>query len=135
MKKHLPYALVIATLIAGFFGGMKYQQTKSSTMRAFNGQNLTAEQRQQFRGNGALAGNRGSGAATGEILSKDDKSITVKLRDGGSKIIFYSDKTSIGKTTAGAAADLEIGKQVVANGATNSDGSVTAENIQIRPSL
>ena len=140
MKKHIPYALAVITLLIGFYGGLKYQQNKTLASRNFGGQdfqNLTPEQRQQMRGAGGFAGQGGAsgGSASGEILSKDDKSITVKLRDGGSKIIFLSDKTTIGKTTEGGRSDLEVGKTVIVNGTPNSDGSVSADNIQIRPNM
>lgn len=69
----------------------------------------------------------------GEIISKDEKSVTVKLRDGGSKIVFYYDGTKIDKFVSGNAADLEVGKNVVVSGTTNFDGSVTAQSVQVRP--
>lgn len=144
-------ALVIIVGGTAFYGGMRYSESRQSALRrtgAFqNLQNLSPEERQQamqqFRnGSGSLAGRRngaggppGGGLVSGEILAKDDKSITVKLRDGGSKIIFFSSSTSINKTTDGAPSDLEVGKQTMVTGKANDDGSITAESIQIRPNL
>jgi len=135
-KNNLIIAIVVSVVIAGgggFFGGMKY------------GQSLTpARGASQFAGGAARNGNipggaasarlrNGGGVVSGDILSKDDKSITVKDRTGGSKIIFFAPSTSIGKTTAGTANDLTVGETVMVNGTPNTDGSVTATNIQIRP--
>ena len=136
--------LVIAATAVGFFGGVQYGQSHA-TITAQRLQNLPAEQRQQlfqqirsnggFGGGVAGAGRRGGqaggGFMNGDILSKDDKSITVKMRDGGSKIVFFSPSTMISKTIIGGASDLEVGKQVMVSGSTNSDGSVTAQFIQV----
>ena len=144
-------ALVIGAAVAvgggSFYGGMKFQQSKGSGFISpadfQNLRNLSPEERQQrfqqMGGSGAGLGgqfggrNGGGGATTGEIISKDDKSITIKLRDGGSKIVFYSASTEIGKFASGTSADIEIGKSVMINGSANSDGSITAQSIQIRP--
>ncbi len=149
MKKNIIIAVIIIIIgVGSFYGGIKYGQKNNSAKNSVpDFQNMTAEQRQQvfqqFRGNGDTQGSRRNGAGSqnrgaflsGEIISKDDKSVTIKLRDGGSKIIFLSGSTSIVKTTDGTVADLETGKQVTINGKDNSDGSVTAESIQIRPNL
>ncbi|MFA5076112.1 MAG: hypothetical protein WC480_01705 [Patescibacteria group bacterium] len=136
MKKIIPIFIVILLIVGAgaFYGGLKYGQSQKSAGRGFamtgnfgpggqqgpNGMNLSKNQ-------------NGGGFANGEIIAKDDKSITVKLNDGGSKIILYSAGTSVGKTIDGNAADLGVGQTIMANGKTNSDGSITATSIQIRP--
>ncbi|MDO8558674.1 MAG: DUF5666 domain-containing protein [bacterium] len=144
--KNLIIAVVAAAAISGaasFFGGMKYAQSKNSggfDRAAF--QNMSAEERQQMfaqRGGGTSGGRlrgtgqNGGGFMGGEILSRDDKSLTIKLRDGESKIVFYSDSSEISQFVSGDSADLEVGKTVTINGTPNADGSITAQSIQIRP--
>jgi hypothetical protein len=125
----------VLALGGAFYGGMEYQKTKMPRRMTFAG-NIPggANGGQRAGGNAAFGrGGAGGGFVSGEIIGKDDKSVTVKMPDGSTKIIFYSGSTSVGKATAGSADDLVVGEQVTATGTTNSDGSVTAQNIQIRP--
>ena len=149
--------VLVSLIIVGaacFYGGMKYDQRKAAaSLASFNGRgnfgNMTDEQRQRMaERSGANGGNfigpdgaapsgqrarmGGAGFVLGEILSKDDKSITVKLADGGSKIILFTDSTQITKSSAGSADDLSVGANVTITGSANSDGSVSAQNIQVR---
>ena len=71
----------------------------------------------------------------GEITSSDGKSHTVKMNDGGSKIIFLSSTTQINKAQTAVTDDLKVGEQVSIFGQTNADGSVTAQNIQLNPQV
>jgi hypothetical protein len=66
----------------------------------------------------------------GEMIKKDDESITVKL-ETGSRIIFYSPKTEVNKMVSASTDELETGTRVSVRGNQNEDGSVTAEQIQI----
>lgn len=150
MNKLIAIVIAIAVVVGGgaFFGGMKYAESKSPRSRVSqadfqNLQNLSPEERQQrlqelgvnagagFRG-GRTGRQTGGGFTSGEIISKDDKSVTVKLRDGGSKIVFLSNSTEITKSASGNIDDLEVGKNVSVNGSANSDGSITAQSVQLR---
>lgn len=142
-KKVLPIIIALIAVGGGaFYGGMKYAESKSSAGSHASGfrnlQNLSPEERQKQidqMGGGRTGANRqmGGGIANGEIISKDGQSITVKLQDGGSKIVFYSASAEISKFAAGSPSDLEVGKTVMISGKTNDDGSITAQSIQIRP--
>jgi D-Tyr-tRNAtyr deacylase len=70
---------------------------------------------------------------SGEVITKDDESLTLKIQDGGSKIVFFSNSTQISKTTNGSIDNIEIGKQITVNGEQNSDGSYIAKTIQLSP--
>jgi hypothetical protein len=133
MKKTIIVAVVVAVVFAagGFYGGMQYAEANKQTSFSrnnFNGQNLPSGNASQRAG--ARMG--GGGFVAGEIISKDDKSITLKVSDGGSKIIFYSDSTEIQKSIKGSSSDLEMGKMISVGGTANQDGSITAKTIQAR---
>jgi hypothetical protein len=144
MNKYL-YIIVTAVVVGGlsFYGGTLFaagkggqaNSTQGGTLQNFR--NMTPEQRQQAFQQGGAAGMRGNGGGgtNGEILSADDKSITLKLRTGGSQIVFFSASTTISKVVDAAVGDLLVGKNVSVQGTANSDGSVTAQSIQIRPAV
>lgn len=115
--------LLIVGAGAGFFGGMKYQQNQSSNQ-------IQNSRRNFVRSSGQGQFGR---AVVGQIISQDDKSITVKLSDGSSKIIFLPDSVIISKTDSGSKGDLKDGLNVAIFGTNNSDGSVTAQNVQLNP--
>ena len=138
---------VAFVVVAGafFYGGIKFQQSKVSASGANRSTAATAAGARAraggFRGAGA-----GSDFINGQIISKDANGITVQLMSNpnaagagaaststGSKIVILSGSTQISKYDAGTASDLTVGQSVVVTGTDNSDGSVTAQNIQIRP--
>jgi len=130
MKKLILFIIALIVVGAGaFYGGIKYEQSKISGQRP-SFQNLSPEQRQQFA---QRAGRADTNFLSGEVISKDEQSLTLKMSDGGSKIIFFSDSTEISKTTEGTIDDIEIGKQIMVSGDQNSDGSITAKTIQLSP--
>jgi len=134
MKKLLPILIAVALAAGGaaFYGGMKYASAKAPARGARMG---------QFAAGGAGGGARtagfrgaaGGGFVAGQILANDGKTLTVKMNDGGSKIVFLSDTTEVSKFVAGTPTDLTVGENVMVNGKTNDDGSVTATMVQLRP--
>ncbi|HEV7702381.1 MAG TPA: hypothetical protein VGO63_03000 [Candidatus Paceibacterota bacterium] len=124
----------VLVLVGIFYGGVVYGKYHSISMNN--------RAKGSFAAFGQMGGTRGmrvsgnfGGFANGEILSKDDKSITIKLMDGGSRIVFLDTNTKIAKSTEGSVADLAVGTSVSVTGAANTDGSVNAQMIQIRPAM
>ena len=127
-KQRLVVVLIIAIVLVGgaYYAGVKHGTNKAAALRA------TAMS--GMRGGGRFAGGTG-GLVTGTVLSKDATSVTIQSRDGSSKIVLYSASTQVLKSASGAASDITVGQQVSAQGTQNSDGSVTATSIQIRPTM
>ena len=142
-KKIISVVVGIIVLVGVFFIGASYGKSGTVASSATNG--ATAGAGQFGRGNRTGAGGAG-GFISGKIISKDANSITVELANmgpasatsaspTGSEIIFLDTTTPITKTTTGSLSDLAVGTQVSITGTPNSDGSVTAKSVQIRPQI
>lgn len=132
MNKQIIIVGLVTLVIVGvgaFYGGMTYAKSQTPARGQFaNG---------QFMGNGQLPGGSirgGNGGFTaGEVISKDETSITIKMQDGSTKIVLIGSSVQVMKSATGSIDDLTVGTQVTITGSANSDGSVTAQSVQIRP--
>ncbi len=135
---------VVLAVGVAFYGGMQYEKntlSSSGLLRnsgvASAGANVgeNGAQGGQARRQGGAPGmsGQGGGFTNGDIIAKDDKSITVKDRSGSSKIVYIAGSTTVGKTAAGSVSDLTVGESVMVTGKASPDGSVAAQSIQIRP--
>ncbi len=130
-KSNKGMVAVAAILIIGagsFFGGMRYQQSKVH-FGEFSRQNPT-DQRSIQRGDMERGG---ASVASGEVVEIKEGMITLKMMDGGSRIIFVSDLTEVIKTEKGNISEIGVGEQIMVSGEQNADGSVVARSIQLSP--
>ncbi len=116
--------LILVFTAGGFFMGMKYQESKSGR---FANQQSGFNMMRQGRGQNAFR------PTAGEIINADDKSITVKLQNGSTKIVLLTEKTAINKAEKATKDDLKTGERVAIFGQENTDGSVAAQTIQLNP--
>ncbi len=123
MNKKLIVGAIVLAVIAFFIGSKTAGTTATTSVRGTNGQMSGTR----------FAGRVGGGFVSGNILSKDDKSLTIKLTDGSSRIVFFGSSTPIIKSVPGSVDDLTTNESVSVSGPANSDGTVNASSIQIRP--
>jgi hypothetical protein len=128
-SKILMVVVAIVLVAAGFFGGMQYQK---SQVPSFAGGQEGFRQRMMGQGQEQRTG-QNFNSVRGSILSIDANTMTVKLQDGSSKIVVLSSSTTYMKEAAISKGDLKTGDTIMVIGASNSDGSVTAQNVQINP--
>lgn len=126
--------LVIVAGVGGFFGG-KYYQAVQTTSRFGQFAGRQGGQTGAFYRRFGQGDQRGQGMniVRGQVINTDMNSITVKLSDGSTKIIVVGSSASIYQSTKGTLTDLKTGDIINVFGTANSDGSVTAQNIQINP--
>lgn len=124
MKNPFLIAVILVMIVGAgaFYGGMKYQQSKMPGL---------PENFQRLREQAGQRAAQGLRPVNGTIISQDEESITIKLPDDSSKIILLTENSTINKTEEGSMEDLPEGIEVMVFGQENSDGSITAQNIQI----
>jgi hypothetical protein len=123
--------LVSLLTIGGSFGiGYKVGQLRNKTVLGSRFNNFVGSKMGQ---GGALRPGMGRNQIAGDITSLDDKSLTIKMADGSSKIILLSDSMMVNKTAAATKSDLKVGGKIAVFGAVNTDGSVTASSIELDP--
>jgi outer membrane scaffolding protein for murein synthesis (MipA/OmpV family) len=130
MNKTMAGVVIGVIVVAGsaFYGGMQYEKGQVPVVQTGSGAFA--------RGTGGTGGGRGAGGGgftTGSIISNDGSSITIQMQSGSTKIALVSSGTQVTKSVAGTLNDLSVGTNVSVSGTANSDGSVTAQSVQIRP--
>ena len=148
MKNYQTIVMVLVAAVLGYFVGMNFPINKQAgnaqlANSGFGGRNMMQGSQNQtgnVRGGGTGAGNAaarggmmGARPVAGEIIALDDKSMTIKLDNNTSRIVLFDTGAIINKVDTGTAADLKVGEKVAAFGTQNTDGTMTAQNVQINP--
>ncbi len=139
-------SIVVAVGVSAlsFLGGLKYAEMNPkiispSEYGAGGGYRMMDRNGQ---GGGTQQGTGRQGGTTmrngfrpvfGEILDIDGSTMTVKLTDGSTKIVVLTDKTTASTQTEAKVSEIKTGEKVSVMGTTNTDGTVTADSIQINP--
>lgn len=130
IKKYKVHIIWAVAVILAFSVGFLVGKMGSSAPRQFagglNGENFGASSR------GASSNRTGGSFAAGKIASINGQTITLQLPNGSSEVVFFSSSTSIIKPATASASSLTEGLRVMVGGSSNSDGSLTAQTIQIQ---
>ena len=118
--------LIIIAAAGGFFGGMMFQKNQTPAFGMMG--------RGNFAGRSGQSGqNAAFRPVRGQVLSMSDTTLTVKMSDGSTKIVVLSSSTAFMQSTKAGLTDVKTGDTVNVVGTANSDGSVTAQDVQINP--
>jgi hypothetical protein len=146
-KSQTMLGLVLAIILIGasFFAGTKYAESRSPAGNRFVAGQQGGAGRGAFGAGGAggqtgAAGRnlfRGAGGnmTAGEVSKIENGILTLKTPDGGSKLIVMSSSTKVMQMSEINLDALKTSTPVMIMGTANSDGSVTAASIQIRPGM
>ena len=131
-SNHVAIMAVVILVIAVVCGGVGYKvgdkMSQVKRMAQFAG--MRQQGGQGKMGGGQMMG-QGRRHTEGEILSFDDKGVTVKLVDGSSKIVLFSDKTTFATSSTIDKSKVVVGGKVDIVGDPNTDGSVSAASVQL----
>lgn len=128
MKKYRVHIIWVVIALVALGGGFYWGKASSAASRgSFAGTGTFGSSTRR------IAGATGGGLAVGTVLTIGSSSITLQLANGNSEVVFYSSSTPVSVPTTVSVSTLKAGANVMVAGTSNSDGSVTAQTIQVRP--
>jgi hypothetical protein len=129
-KNLLLAVVVVAALAASFWLGRLsgYGNANMALANRRQAGPMAAGQRQGF-GNGQNAQNR----IIGQIDKINDKQLTIKLMDGGSRLLMLPSEAVITRMASATATDLVVGQNIMASGAEE-NGMIVVKTLQVSPS-
>lgn len=121
--------LVILALGGGFLAGITYEKGKTVVRNGFYAETQGGQMRGRFGGQGR----QNFRPVRGQVVSLDKNTMTVKLQNGNTEIVVFGQSTQFAKSSTASASEVQSGDTVMVVGTQNTDGSVTAQDVQINP--
>lgn len=141
MNKNTIIAAVVVAIVfasAGYYFGKS--SAGASTASGALGSYAARAGRTGGLTGGATAGGGFGGGTSGTIIATSDGSFTIQLPSStstsattGTKIILVDNATQVQELQSVPASTLKNGQSVTVTGSANSDGSITATNVMVRP--
>jgi hypothetical protein len=128
MKKYIVHMVWVVIAIVALGGGFFWGKANGAASQATGSVGAYSSSMRRAANSAA-----GGGLVVGTIAVIDSSSITLQLANGNSEVVFYSTSTPISEPTMISANTLKVGTTIMVGGTSNSDGSLTAQTIQIRP--
>lgn len=126
--------LLAAAGYGGFVEGKTYQSNQANQIRnqflRSRGLNPNSADASGGNASGGFAGGFGGGVS-GQIKSVQGNTIQVNTANNNVTTVDLTANTRIEKSSQGTAADLKPGEQIFARGQSDTNGTVTANQIQI----
>jgi hypothetical protein len=132
MRILISIVLIVIAVIGGFFLGMTYQKSQINFGMIGQGSRQDGNFRMLGQG-GANTQNSNFRPVRGQVVSADNNNLTVKMSDGSTKLVVLSESTAFMQSTKASLSDIKTGDTVNVLGTQNSDGSITAQDVQINP--
>jgi len=124
-KVHIIWGLVAIVMLGGGFVGGKLSATASRP--GFGGGVGLSNVATHRTTEGMTQG----GFTSGQIAEITSSSITLQLPNGSSKVVFYSGLTTISEPKVVSSSALTTGITIMVGGTQNSDGSLSAQTIEV----
>lgn len=128
IKKYLVHIVWLVIAIVALGGGFFWGKASGTASRAAGFAGAYSSSTRRTAGVAA-----GGGLVTGQIATIESSSITLQLANGNSEVVFYSTSTPVSEPTMVSVNTLKVGTTIMVAGTSNSDGSLTAQTIQVRP--
>lgn len=122
MTKKIILVAIIALIIGGGLGyfGKALVSNHHKTTGLYHKGRMLANKKKKSKG------------ATGTVVSDSNNTVTIKLNNGSTEIVYLNSNTSYSKITPASSSNITTGTKITALGTKNTNGSLNAKTVHIQ---